>query len=258
MALTKCTECCKDVSTKATTCPSCGAPVVIPKTQATKALSGCLWIIIVLSLALIVLLAIVGKSSSDQKLSSSAIERPAAVPKRPDDLAPAATKATDNSSLKSPKGREIELPPAERLRNITSEVFGKDANLVYREDIGLDEKPVKGGGSYVEITIPSRDTVSNRKLFIYDMLAFCKDAYTIRELNITSVTVTLNGMLVNLEGKTRNVVYADARIDSQLGHRVEWKNMNYELFKALLIRDKSLFFHRAFDREGAQEDPTGR
>jgi hypothetical protein len=34
--------------------------------------------------------------------------------------------------------------------------------------------------------------------------------------------------------------------------------MNYELFKALLIRDKSLFFHRAFDREGAQEDPTGR
>jgi hypothetical protein len=95
MALIKCTECGKEISDKAKTCPSCGAPVVTPKTKATKALSGCLGIIIVLSLALIVLLAIVGKSSSGDaatapatapaKASSSATAtaRPVTPPKKP-------------------------------------------------------------------------------------------------------------------------------------------------------------------------------
>lgn len=91
MALIKCTECGKEISDKAKTCPSCGAPVVTPKTKATKALSGCLGIIIVLSLALIVLVEIAGKSSSGDaatapaKASSSATAtaRPVTPPKKP-------------------------------------------------------------------------------------------------------------------------------------------------------------------------------
>jgi hypothetical protein len=72
MALIKCKECGKEISSAAAACPNCGKP--IPKTSA--AATGCLVVIIV-----IVVLALMGQcSGSDKDLKPPSAQAPAAEP----------------------------------------------------------------------------------------------------------------------------------------------------------------------------------
>lgn len=72
MALIKCSECGKDVSTKADKCPHCGAPVVPPK---TKKRSGCLILVgaLVASFVVMVLFSVLVATCSNSSNSPVAL-----------------------------------------------------------------------------------------------------------------------------------------------------------------------------------------
>lgn len=72
MALTACTECKKEVSTKAKVCPHCGVPHPTVKTK--DVIAG---LIVLLSVGGIVASCVGGKSSSDEAATRSVcVQRP--------------------------------------------------------------------------------------------------------------------------------------------------------------------------------------
>lgn len=87
MALIKCSECGREVSDKAGSCPGCGAPISTKATAAAapaKKKTGCLTWIITGILGLAILSALIGQYSDDSTSSgTSAVSRPPAPAPKP-------------------------------------------------------------------------------------------------------------------------------------------------------------------------------
>lgn len=76
MALTKCSECSREVSDKAGTCPGCGAPIAAKSAAGPKRKSGCLTWAVAGIIGFGVLSAIVAQCSGDSTSSSNTASSP--------------------------------------------------------------------------------------------------------------------------------------------------------------------------------------
>lgn len=138
MALIKCKECGKEISTQAASCPHCGAVRFVPKTKAKT--SGCTWLVLVV-LGVPVLIAIFAGSSGQR---STTPQPSAESPTAPNllNMTPAEREATMKKLRDEARGKNWEVSRGTSSRDDSPTVtISTPAQNFARNVIGLPTVP---------------------------------------------------------------------------------------------------------------------
>gem|GEM_PF-414018 len=161
MALINCKECGEQVSTKAATCPKCGAPVA----KKIKGPSGCMMVILII-LGLFILLSIVGKAGKSN-----------GVPEQTESSANKASEKIDKDPVESPVVKKEPTPIINWHKETTKDsVTGEVGDIFYntsKNSVNFSFPYNVDGGSVLNLVFRKRKQGTDAYVVIYKGQIIC-------------------------------------------------------------------------------------